>query len=38
MVEESLEQSRKLEPPGKASHVGTARMLLEHVEERVDLD
>ena len=33
-VEESLEQSRKLKPPWKASHVGTARMLLEHVEEK----
>ena len=34
MVEESLEQSRKLKSPWKASHVGTARMLLEHVEEK----
>ena len=32
MVEESLEQSRKLKSPWKASHVGTARMLLEHVD------
>ena len=35
MVEESLEQSRKLKSPWKASHVGTARMLLEHVEDRL---
>lgn len=40
MVEESLDWSRKLEPPYKASQasVGTARMRLERVEERVDLD
>lgn len=40
MVEESLNWSRKLEPPFKASQAsaGTARMRLERVEKRVDLD
>lgn len=39
-VEGSLEGSRKLEPPWKASQVsvGTAHVLSEHIEERVDLD
>lgn len=39
MVEESLDWSRKLEPPYKAcaGQRGTASMRLERVEERVDL-